>query len=72
MVISLLGAQGKKDEKINLKSIASYLLLGLMLFFGSRLLFQLNYSAEAIAIIYMVVTGIGFLLILAGGNLLSR
>src|SRR5258706_9713389 len=27
LVISLLGAQGKKDEKINWKSIASYLLI---------------------------------------------
>ncbi|HEY5368105.1 MAG TPA: YWFCY domain-containing protein, partial [Hanamia sp.] len=72
LVISLLGAQGKKDEKINRRSIAAYLLIGLLLFFGSSLLFGLNYSVENIAIIYMIVTGIGFLLILAGGNLLSR
>ena len=72
LIISLLGAQGKKDEKINWKSIAAYLLIGLLLFFGSGILFQLNYSLKNIAIIYMAVTGIGFLLILAGGNLLSR
>ena len=72
LIISLLGAQGKKDEKINRRCIASYLLIGLMLFFGSSLLFRLNYSVETIGIIYMGVTGIGFLLILAGGNLLSR
>lgn len=72
LAISLLGAQGKKDEKINWRSIVAYLLIGLLLFFGSNLLFRLNYSVENIAIIYMIVTGIGFLLILAGGNLLSR
>ena len=72
LVISLLGAQGKKDEKINWKVVAAYFLIGLMLFFSSGTLFGLNYSLENIAIIYMVVTGIGFLLILAGGNLLSR
>ncbi len=72
LVISLLGAQGKKDEKINWGSIAAYLLIGMLLFFSSGMLFRLNYSLENIAIIYMVVTGIGFLLILAGGNLLSR
>jgi len=72
LVISLLGAQGKKDEKINRRSIAAYLQIGMLLFFGSSLLFGLNYSVENIAIIYMVVTGTGFLLILAGGNLLSR
>jgi len=72
LVISLLGAQGKKDEKINWRSIAAFLLIGTLLFFSSGMLFRLNYSLENIAIIYMVVTGIGFLLILAGGNLLSR
>ena len=72
LVISLLGAQGKKDEKINGRSIAAYLLIGLLLFFGSSLLFGLNYSVENIASIYMIVTGTGFLLILAGGNLLGR
>ncbi len=72
LVISLFGAQGKKDEKINGKKIAAYLLIGLCLFFGSHLLFRLNSSLETIAIVYMLTTGIGFLLILAGGNLLSR
>jgi hypothetical protein len=72
LVISLLGAQGKKDEKINWKVVAGYLLIGFMLFFSSGMLFNLNYSLKKIAIIYMVVTSIGFLLILAGGNLLSR
>src|SRR5665647_1576441 len=72
LAISLLGAQGKKDEKINWRSVAAYLLIGLLLFFGSSILFRLNYAAENIAVIYMVVTGVGFLLILAGGNLLSR
>jgi uncharacterized membrane protein YgdD (TMEM256/DUF423 family) len=72
LIISLLGAQGKKDQKINWKSITAYLLIGFLLFFGSKILLSLNYSVENIAIIYMAVTGIGYLLILAGGNLLSR
>ncbi len=72
LVISLFGAQGKKDEKINWKSIAAYLLIGFFTFFGSHLLFHLNSSIETIAIVYILTTGIGFLLILAGGNLLSR
>ncbi|HEY8687926.1 MAG TPA: YWFCY domain-containing protein, partial [Chitinophagaceae bacterium] len=72
LIISLLGAQGKKDEKINWKAVTAYLLIGLLLFFGSKILLNLNYKVENIAIIYMAVTGIGYLLILAGGNLLSR
>ncbi len=72
LIISLLGAQGKKDEKINWKAVATFLLIGFMLFFSSGILFRLKFSPENIAIVYMVVTGLGFLLILAGGNLLSR
>ncbi len=72
LVISLIGSQGKKDEKINRKGIAAYVLIGLSLFFGSSLLLWLNYSIETVATVYMAVTGTGFLLTLAGGNLLSR
>lgn len=72
LLISLLGAQGKKDEKINKRNIASYLLIGLLLFFGSSWLLKLNDEIEVIAVVYMLVTGIGFLFVLAGGNLLSR
>ncbi|MBS1512840.1 MAG: YWFCY domain-containing protein [Bacteroidetes bacterium] len=72
LIISLLGAQGKKDEKINKRSIAAYLLIGFLLFLGSSWFFQLNETIEIVAVVYMTVAGIGFLLILAGGNLLSR
>ena len=70
--ISLIGAQGKKDEKIHWKSIITYILIGLLLFFGSALILKLNYPLETAAISYMIVTSLGFLLILAGGNLLGR
>jgi YWFCY protein/Type IV secretory system Conjugative DNA transfer len=72
LVISLFGAQGKKDEKINWRSITAYLLLGLLLYFSSQLFFKLQYDVQTVAIVYITATGIGFLLILAGGNLLSR
>jgi YWFCY protein/Type IV secretory system Conjugative DNA transfer len=72
LIISMLGSQGKKDEKINKRSIVAYLLIGFLLFFGSSWLFRLNDDIETVAIVYMMVTGVGFLLILAGGNLLSR
>jgi len=72
LIISLLGAQGKKDQTVNWKTIVTFLLIGTSVFFCSGILFHLHYSVNKIAIIYMVVTGIGFLLILAGGNLLSR
>jgi len=70
--ISLIGALGKKDEKINRRSIVAYIVIGLLLFLGSNLFLGLKYDTGTIAIVYMTVTGIGYLLILAGGNLLSR
>lgn len=72
LVVSLLGAQGKKDEKINAKSIAGYLLIGACFYFGSGAALQLSYTGQTLALIYMAITGAGFLLLLAGGNLLSR
>lgn len=72
LIISLLGAQGKKDQNIHWRTIAIYLLIGTSLFLSSGLLFRLNYSPKIIATTYMIATGIGLLLILAGGNLLSR
>lgn len=72
LIVSLLGAQGKKDEKINGKSIALYLFFGLSLYFGGGSVMRLSYSVQPLAIVYMTTTGIGFLLFLAGGNLLSR
>lgn len=72
LIISLLGAQGKKDQNIHWRTIAVYLVIGTLLFFASGLLFRLDDSLKIIATSYMIATGIGFLLILAGGNLLSR
>lgn len=72
LAISLMGARGKKDEKLQLKIIAWYTGTGLLLYFLGSSLVQLNYAVETVTIIYMSVTSLGFLLILAGGNLLSR
>ncbi len=70
--ISLLGARGKKSEKINPRSILAYLVLGLGLYFSSTLILGFQGQLEHLAIGYMTLTGVGFLLMLAWGNLLSR
>lgn len=72
MAISLLGAKGKKDEKIQRNSIVAYLLCGLMVYFLSFLTLYLQISISIVAITYMCLTGIGYLLMLTGGNWLSR
>ncbi|MEP7374636.1 MAG: conjugal transfer protein MobC [Chitinophagaceae bacterium] len=72
LVISLIGARGKKSEKLQPKTIVFYMVAGLLIYFIGPLLLKLRASAEIISITYMIATAIGFLLILSGGSLLSR
>lgn len=72
LVISLLGAKGRKDEKLNYKTAFVYILLGILLYFlgGFALYLKMEFVQASIA--YMVITTVGYLLILSGGILLSR
>lgn len=72
LIISLLGAQGQKDEKINRRSIIIYLILGSLLYFGTQIFFGRSFSHTTIASVYIAITTIGFLLLLSGGSLVSR
>jgi len=72
LAISLLGSRGKKDEKVSLKNIAIYLVTGLLLYFLSILLLSISFDLVKVGMSYMAISGIGFLLMLAGGNQLSR
>ncbi len=72
LFISLLGARGKKDEKLNLKTAFAYIITGLLIFFISYLVLLLKTKTTTIAIIYIGNTSIGYLLVLSGGTLLSR
>ncbi|QNL50309.1 YWFCY domain-containing protein [Olivibacter sp. SDN3] len=70
--ISLLGAKGKKDEKMKVRVIVCYIITGLLLYFISILCFYIPSGIAVIAALYMLVTSIGYLLILTGGVYLSR
>lgn len=72
LIVSLLGSRGKKSEKINRKWIGVYLLAGLLLYLFSSLVLSLNIGIKSAGISYMIATGIGYLLLLSGGTLLSR
>ncbi|MDR6941355.1 conjugal transfer protein MobC [Mucilaginibacter pocheonensis] len=72
LAISLVGVKGRKDEKINYRSIVAYLFTGLLVYFISVLSFYLPLSLPVIAIVYMMLTGTGYLLILTGGAWLTR
>lgn len=72
LAISLLGSKGKKSEKISIQSIFGYLLIGIIVFFISHFLLTIIQAKQVVAVIYFIVTSIGFVLILTGGTLLSR
>jgi hypothetical protein len=72
LIISMLGARGRKDEKLNYKTAFAYIITGLLIYFFSFLSMLLKAETKAIAVIYMVITSTGYLLILTGGTLLSR
>ena len=72
LFISLIGAKGKKDEKLNTRNIIFWLLAGIIVYFGSILLLKINSTIETIATAYMFVTAVGYLIILSSGTMLSR
>jgi len=72
LVISLLGAKGRKDEKLNHKTAFAYIITGLLLYFFSYLSLLLQLPVQEKAVVYIGITSIGFLLVLSGGTLLSR
>lgn len=72
LIVSLIGAKGKKDEKLKLSTALSSLLAGLALYIPGHLILLLAASEQVLAGMYMSVTSIGFLLVLNGGTLLTR
>ena len=72
LLISLIGAKGKKDEKINIKAIIISLIFGFTLYFVGILCFYLPASNGLIALTYIAITSAGYVLILTGGGRLSR
>ncbi len=72
LVISLLGAKGRKDEKLNHKTAFAYIITGLLFYFFSYLSLLLKLPVQEKAMVYICITSIGFLLVLSGGTLLSR
>jgi hypothetical protein len=72
LIISLVGVKGKKDEKINWKSITAYLISGLLIYWIAVLCFYLPVELNIIAVLYMALTAIGYLLFMTGGAWLTR
>lgn len=72
LIISLIGAKGRKDEKLNHKTALAYILSGMLIYFISYLSLYFKIEIVQSAIVYMIITTAGYLLVLSGGTLLSR
>lgn len=72
LILSLMGAKGRKSEKINYKTALKYIVPGLLLYFLSWFILLAKSSPVAACIGYMLTVSVGFILILTGGTLLSR
>ncbi|WP_220399551.1 YWFCY domain-containing protein [Filimonas effusa] len=72
LVVSLMGAKGKKSEKLNYPIALAYLITELLIYFGAGLILFWREAPQLVGSTYMAITSIGFILILTGGTLLSR
>lgn len=72
LIISLFGTRGRKNEKLAFKTAALHISIGLALYFASFLVFNLVADKQQLAVTYIAVTVVGFILVLTGGTLLSR
>lgn len=72
LFIALMGVRGRKSEKLNYRIALSYLICGLLLYFVSYFVLFVPARETLVAILYMIVTGSGFLLVMTGGALLTR
>lgn len=72
LMISLLGAKGRKDETVHKVPLFLFIVSGVLLFFLSQLLFRVQAAIEPKAILYIAVTVLGYSLLLSGGTRLSR
>ncbi|MEO5997616.1 MAG: YWFCY domain-containing protein [Chitinophagaceae bacterium] len=73
LLVSLLGVKGRKSETLNYRIAFVYLVTGLIIYFISGLvLISSDLDSEIMAVSYMFLTGIGFILVITGGGLITR
>jgi hypothetical protein len=72
LAVSLIGVRGRKDEQANYKTAGCYILTGLALYYASYLCLYLHLPVAGKTMIYITITGIGFLLVLTGRTVLTR
>lgn len=72
LFISLIGARGKKEEKLRARTALIYVGAGLVPYFLSKWVLLSPFSPDIVSSMYMAATLLGFMLVLTGGTMLSR
>ena len=72
LALACLGTRGKPSETQTWPPILAYLVLGVAVFFGNGFVLEQAYSPDVVTALYCATTAIGFMLLLRGGNLVSR
>jgi hypothetical protein len=72
LIISLIGATGKKEEKLSFNSGIIYMSAGLAIYFFSYYILLSELFITIKTVTYIGISAAGYLMILSGGNLLSR
>jgi hypothetical protein len=72
LIVSLIGAKGKKDEKINIRIATFYIVSGLIIFFCCHFILLTTLEYAVLIGLYVGLTSFGYLLMLTGGTWLSR
>jgi hypothetical protein len=72
LIVSLVGAKGKKDEKISLHAAFFCIGTGLLFFLVSHGILSVHIEISMASGIYIAITTTGYILILTGGTWLSR
>ncbi|RPD43118.1 conjugal transfer protein MobC [Chitinophaga barathri] len=72
LAVSMIGTRGKKDEKIRLQVVITMVIAGTAIYFASILFFYVSLPPAVLTVYYIAFSGVGFLMMLAGGSQLSR
>ncbi|MBL7858175.1 MAG: YWFCY domain-containing protein [Cyclobacteriaceae bacterium] len=72
LLVSLIGAKGKKDEKIDATTSLVLMITGMLMFLFSHIVFSLSIRETIVTVQYILLLATGYLLILTGGTWLSR
>jgi uncharacterized membrane protein YgdD (TMEM256/DUF423 family) len=72
LIISLIGAKGRKKESYTVRHSSLIISLGLILFFGSYFIYYSIKELQKKALFYILTTVIGYLVVLRGGTTLAR